>query len=56
MASKRSDRLTNRQRVRLAADITKQNMKSIALGYLDLDKEMIQNLDAINKDDVEAFN
>ena len=48
--------LTNKQRVKLAAKISKSSMKSIALGYLDLDEETIKNLDDTNKDDVEGFN
>ena len=31
-------------------------MKSIALGYLGLDEETIENVDAAKKDDVEAYN
>ena len=56
MASKQNNKITNKQRVRLAAKIEKPHMKSIALGYLDLDEETIKNLEEENKNDVEAFN
>ena len=56
MASKKKDMLTNKQRVKLAAKISKPSMKSIALGYLDLDEETMENVDGAKKDDVEAFN
>ena len=56
MASKGNVRLTNKQRVKLAAKIGKSSMKSIALGYLGLDDETIENLEAKTKDDVHAFN
>ena len=56
MAMKGNPKLTNRQRVRLGRSITKPKMKSIALGYLDLDKETIKNIESENQDDAESFN
>ena len=56
MAAKGNVKLTNRQRVRLGRSITKPNMKSIALGYLDLEKETIKNIESENQDDAESFN
>ena len=54
MASKQ--KITQKQRVKLAAKISKSSMKSIALGYLDLDEETIKNLEEENKNDAEALN
>ena len=57
MAARENDnKLTNYQLVGLGRSITKQNMKSIALGYLDLDKETIKNIESENQNDVESFN
>ena len=39
-----SERLTNRQIVRLARDISADNMTSIAEGYMDIDNEMVKNI------------
>ena len=49
-------KITGPQRARLAAKISKPNMKSIALAFLGLDDEIIGNLDDAKKDDFEAFN
>ena len=56
MAANDGQLLTNKQRVRLAASISKPNMKSIALGYFDLEREALKNLESENLDDTEAFN
>ena len=57
MAAKENDsKLTNYQLVSLGRSITKPKMKSIALGYLDLDKETIKNIESENQNDVESFN
>ena len=57
MATKsKENALTNNQLVRLGRSIAKQDMKSIALGYLDLDKETIRNIESENRDDPESFN
>ena len=56
MAIKGNGKLSNRQRVRLAAIITKHGMKSIAEGYFELNEETVKNLETENKDNVEAFN
>ena len=56
MATKGNGKLSNRQRVRLAATITKHGMKSIAEGYFELNEQTVKNLETENKDDVEAFN
>ena len=50
------DRLTNRQIVRLAKNVSATHMALIALGYLDLDKETVNSLHYEYKDDFEAFN
>ena len=55
MAGKNSY-LTNNQRVRLGASITLKPMKSIALGYFNLSKTTVKNLETESKDDVEEFN
>ena len=56
MASEGTEgRLTNRQIVRLAHDITYRNMKSIAEGYMDIIHEAIQSLADAKRDDTEAF-
>ena len=47
--------LINKQRVRLAAKISKSNMVSIALGYLDLDKAAVKQLESENSES-QAFN
>ena len=56
MASGGYGQLTGRQIVRLATAIPYRNMKSIALGYMDLDDAAITSLTDANRDDTEAFN
>ena len=57
MAAKRKDNtLTNYQLVALGRSISKQNMKSIALAYLELDKETLKNIESESQDDPESFN
>ena len=57
MASEGNDsKLTNYQLVCLGRSITKPNMKSIALGYLELEDENIKNIDSQNQGDFESFN
>ena len=51
----KSEKLTNRQIVRLAAAISIDNMTSIAEGYMDIDNETIKNI-RCNEGDSEAFN
>ena len=53
---KRYAQLTNAQYVRLARVISSDNMESIALGYLSIEKETIRNLRYENRDNAEAFN
>ena len=47
--------LTNKQRTRLAANISKSDMKSIASGYMDLNKTAVNQLESENSD-MQAFN
>ena len=51
-----SDQLNNNQIVRLAANISANNMAAIAEGYMDISSETIKNKKYENKDDAEAFN
>ena len=50
-----SEKLKNRQIVRLAAAIAIDNMTSIAEGYMDIDPETVKNIRR-NEGDSEAFN
>ena len=56
MAARENANLSSPQRVRLAAIITKNGMRSIAEGYFELKEQTVKNLESENKDDVEAFN
>ena len=51
----KSEKLINRQIVRLAAAISIDNMMSIAEGYMDIDNETVKNIRS-NEGDSEAFN
>ena len=50
------DLLTNRQIVRLAASVSKTDMETVALGYLDLDEAVLKSLKIEKRDDPEGFN
>ena len=47
--------LTNYQYVRLGQSISCTNMESIALGYMGIDEEKINNLKAGRRDNKEGF-
>ena len=49
-------RLTNAEIVRLAREISCQNMESIALGYLGFDQEVIDSLKIAHRENTEVFN
>ena len=49
-------RLTPRQIVRAAADISANSMAAIAEGYMDIDEATIKNKKYENKDNAEGFN
>ena len=51
----KSEKLTNKQIVRLAAAIPADNMTSVAEGYLDINPETVRNIRR-NEGDSEAFN
>ena len=51
----KSEKLTNKQIVRLAAAISIDNMSSIAEGYMDINNETVKNIRR-NEADSEAFN
>ena len=48
--------LTRKQIVRLAANISVNNMAVIAEGYMDISEETIKNIKYENKDDAQACN
>ena len=48
-------KLTNHQIVRLARALSTDAMESIALGYLGVEEEMIKNLKAEHRENIEAF-
>ena len=47
---------TRKQIVRLAANISLNNMAAIAEGYMDISEETIKNIKYENKDDAQACN
>ena len=51
-----SGRLTNRHYVRLGRAISSPDMESIALGYLNIDDEIIKSLRYEHRGNSEAFN
>ena len=51
-----SERLTNRQIVRLAAAISTDNLESIAEGYMGIEPETVKNLQDENRGKAQAFN
>ena len=51
-----SGRLTNRQYVRLGRAISSPDIESIALGYLNIDDEIIKSLRYEHRGNSEAFN
>ena len=55
MATSKKGKLTSRHITRLAANISLQNMKGLAQGYLDIDKNTRIKLLEENKDDPQAF-
>ena len=56
MATGGSDRLTNKDIIRLAEAIAAKHMEEIAMLYFDIDWEMVENSKKDHKDDVQAFN
>ena len=56
MATSKKGNLTTRHITRLAANISLQDMKGIAQGYLDIDKKTIAKLLEENENDLQAFN
>ena len=56
MASGGSDRLTNKHMIRLAEVIAAKHMEEIAMLYLDIDWEEVENSKKDHRDDVKAFN
>ena len=52
----RSGEITNRQYVELGRAISRPNMESIALGYLNIDQETIDSLKVQHRENTEAFN
>ena len=51
-----SGEMTNRQYVELGRAISRPNMESIALGYLNIDQETIDSLKVTHRENPEAFN
>ena len=51
----KGDILTNRQIMMMAAEISISNMRIIAREYMRLEKEMVDELEAENIEDKEAF-
>ena len=51
-----SREITNRQYVNLGSAISRPNMESIALGYLNIEQETIDSLKVKHREDIEAFN
>ena len=49
-------RLTNPQIVRLARSISCSCMESIALGYLNVEKGIVESMKAAHRENTEAFN
>ena len=56
MATSKEGQLSSRHITRLAANISLQNMKGLAQGYLDIDKNTRIKLLEENKGDPQAFN
>ena len=56
MATSGDGRLTNRQIVRLGANISLPAMEAIAEGYLNISSEIIKSNIAINKGNAQSFN
>ena len=56
MATKGESRLSNTQIARLAQDVAVCNMESIAMLYLDIDWEELENLKVKHRGNVAAFN
>ena len=50
------NRLSNKQIQRLGAAISQPNMESIALGFFDIDYEIIMSARAFRGGDTQAFN
>ena len=48
--------ITNLQYVELGRAISRPNMESIALGYLNIDQETIDSMKVKHREDIEAFN
>ena len=48
--------ITNRQYVELGRAISRPNMESIALGYLNIDQETLDSMKVKHREDIEAFN
>ena len=51
-----SGEITNRQYVELGRAISRPNMESIALAYLNIEQETIDSLKVKHREDIEAFN
>ena len=51
-----SGEITNRQYVELGRAISRPNMESIALGYLNIDQETIDSMKVTHRENTEAFN